>query len=177
MKIPFSPTGISINTIGLIVPATAIELTPPPLPAVIVTPLIVTVPVWISTSWTCFTPSTSVIELGSFTLTPKFACVPVTLFSPIETSTAVFSTFSPDIFSNLPSLRLKFPPLAILAVPLVANAVYLAPVLYKSLKFVFVFQSGPKTEFNNFFNSGCFSATILKASTLYLLKLWFIIAS
>ena len=49
LNIPLSPTGISMYMIGLIVPATAIELIVPPVPE-IVTPLIVTSPFCISTS-------------------------------------------------------------------------------------------------------------------------------
>ena len=44
LNIPFSPIGISIKITGLIVPAIAMDVTVPPVEAVIVTPFIVTSP-------------------------------------------------------------------------------------------------------------------------------------
>ena len=105
LNIPFSPTGISIKTIGFIVPATATLPAIFPVSALIVTPLIVTSPVIISTSWICFTPSISFTELISLILT---------------SATVLFSPLSPPSLLNAPRVCFSFPPDKICAFALLA---------------------------------------------------------
>ena len=167
LNIPFSPIGISIKITGLIVPAIAMDVTVPPVEAVIVTPFIVTSPFWISTSCTCLTPATSVIEFGSLTLTSKLDWVPFTVLSPMLTSIFLFPPDSPPMFSNLPPLWLNDPPAKILADPFAAKYWYFALPLYLFISSVlWAIQSGPNALLIIFFKSLLLFASCLKQLSL-----------
>ena len=103
---------------GFIVPATAIEEIVPPVELEIVTPFIVTSPFWISTLWTVFTPSTSVIWFGSLIVTPRFPVLASTCCPPMFTVTLLFPPTSPEPpLIKVPFSWVKLPPANILAFP------------------------------------------------------------
>ena len=115
LNIPFSPSGISINIIGFIVPATAIDPAVFPVSAFIITPSRVISPAMTSVTVTNFIGPNCVIELISFILVSSSEVDPSIEKSPILMLISLLPPDSPPLFVNIPFEWVKLFPANICA--------------------------------------------------------------